>query len=191
MNIEPKPIAAYPGWLRLIYRRQAKKYGAPFPGAMLWGRVPRLFIGFARMFRAVDNAKSLLDPVLRSLLMVRISQINHCPFCVDLNASILLERGADEAKVAALSEWQESDLFDEAERAALDYAEAVTLSDRDVDGPLIERVKAHYDEDAVIELTALIAFQNMSSKFNAALDVPAQGYCQVPLADNPAPARST
>ncbi len=187
MNIEPKPVAAYPWWLRLIFRRQARKYGAPFPAAMLWGRTPRLFAGFSRMYRAVDSAKSPLEPALRSLLMVRISQINHCPFCVDLNASILLERGADDAKAAALDEWQTSDLFDEPERTALDYAEAMTLSDRDVDDELMARVKTHFDDDAVIELTALIAFQNMSSKFNAALDVPAQGYCRVPLTERPVP----
>jgi len=44
----------------------------------------------------------------------------------------------------------------------------------------MERLKQHFDDDAVIELTALIAFQNMSSKFNSALGVPAQGFCRVP-----------
>ena len=41
---------------------------------------------------------------------------------------------------------------------------------------------AHFDEDALAELCGLIAFQNMSSKYNAALDIPAQGFCQMPLA---------
>jgi hypothetical protein len=41
-------------------------------------------------------------------------------------------------------------------------------------------VKAQFDDDALVELTALIAFQNLSSKFNAALDVPAQGFCRLP-----------
>jgi len=51
---------------------------------------------------------------------------------------------------------------------ALDDAEAITLSDRAV------------DDAPIVELTALIAFQNMSSKFNAALDVPPQGFCRLP-----------
>jgi alkylhydroperoxidase family enzyme len=44
----------------------------------------------------------------------------------------------------------------------------------------MERLKKHFDDDAIIELTALIAFQNLSSKFNGALGVPAQGFCQIP-----------
>lgn len=44
----------------------------------------------------------------------------------------------------------------------------------------MERLKRHFHDDAIIELTALIAFQNLSSKFNSALGVPAQGFCQIP-----------
>jgi alkylhydroperoxidase family enzyme len=62
-----------------------------------------------------------------------------------------------------LGEWQESPLFDQTERVALEYAEAVTHSERYVDNDLMARVMAHFDEDAVIELTGLIAFQNLSS----------------------------
>ena len=46
-----------------------------------------------------------------------------------------------------------------------------------VDGALREHLKATWKDDDIVELTALIAFQNLSSKFNAALDVPAQGFC--------------
>jgi hypothetical protein len=42
------------------------------------------------------------------------------------------------------------------------------------------RVTEHWNEDAIVELTGLIAFQNLSSKFNSALDVPAQGFCMLP-----------
>jgi len=53
----------------------------------------------------------------------------------------------------------------------------MTRSDASVDDALIGRLKSHFDDDAIIELTALIAFQNLSSKFNAALGVPPQGFC--------------
>jgi alkylhydroperoxidase family enzyme len=45
---------------------------------------------------------------------------------------------------------------------------------------MVEALKAWFDQDGIVELTGLIAFQNLSSKFNAALDVPAQGFCQRP-----------
>jgi AhpD family alkylhydroperoxidase len=128
----------------------------------------------------IDRRKSPIDPALRSLLTVRVSQINWCAFCVDLNAATLMKRGATAAKVEALAHWRESTLFDERERAALDYTEAMTQSDRRVGEELYVELKRHFADDAIIELTALVAFQNMSSKFNSALAVPPQGFCQLP-----------
>ncbi len=54
----------------------------------------------------------------------------------------------------------------------------MTLSDRDVDDNLFARLRAHYDEDTIVELTATIAWENASSKFNRALRVPSQGLWQ-------------
>jgi alkylhydroperoxidase family enzyme len=76
--------------------------------------------------------------------------------------------------------WRESNVFSAAERAALEYAEAVTITDRHVSDETMAKLKQHFDDDAIVELTGLIAFQNLSSKFNSALDVPAQGFCRVP-----------
>jgi alkylhydroperoxidase family enzyme len=83
-------------------------------------------------------------------------------------------------KVLQLEHWRDCDLFDEHELAALEYAEAMTYSDQQVSPALIGRLKTLFGDDGVVELTGLIAFQNLSSKFNAALDVPAQGFCQIP-----------
>ena len=91
-----------------------------------------------------------------------------------------MKRGVSIEKVEALSAWRESTLFDARERAVLDYAEAMTRSDRDVDDAMVERLREWFDDDGIVELTGLIAFQNMSSKFNSALDVPPQGFCKLP-----------
>jgi AhpD family alkylhydroperoxidase len=146
---------------------------------LLWARSPNLFMAVALFNGAIDRKRSPIDPALRSLLSVRISQINHCRFCVDINSAMLLERGIDEDKLWALDDWQRSNLFSEREREALRYAESITRSDLEVDDALMTRLRQQFDDDAIIELTALIAFQNMSSKFNAALAVPPQGFCQV------------
>lgn len=63
---------------------------------------------------------------------------------------------------------------------ALEYAETITRSDTQVDAGLIERLKNDFDDDEIVELTALIASQNMSSKFNSALAVPARVFFQRP-----------
>ncbi|MEM7025181.1 MAG: carboxymuconolactone decarboxylase family protein, partial [Pseudomonadota bacterium] len=128
----------------------------------------------------IDRKGSPIEPALRSLLTVRVSQINHCSFCVDVNSATLMKRGVAEEKLWALDDWSSSNLFDQRERAALAYAEAMTLSDREVDDDLIRQLRSWFGEDGLVELTALIAFQNMSSKFNAALAVPPQGFCRIP-----------
>jgi alkylhydroperoxidase family enzyme len=85
------------------------------------------------------------------------------------------ELGLTIEKILALPDYRESPLYSEAERVALEYADAITLSDRDVDDELFRRLRALYDEDATVELTATIAWENASSKFNRALRVPSQG----------------
>jgi alkylhydroperoxidase family enzyme len=83
--------------------------------------------------------------------------------------------GLSEEKILALPDYATSPLYDEAERAALAYADAMTLSDRDVDDALFARLRRHWDDDALVELTAVIAWENASSKFNRALRIPSQG----------------
>jgi len=74
-----------------------------------------------------------------------------------------------------VARWKDRpDLFDEREQAALEYADAVTLSDLDVDDALFARVQAFFADDAIVELTELIAWENASSKFNRALRIGSQ-----------------
>jgi AhpD family alkylhydroperoxidase len=183
MRIESRPLNHYPWYLRPFFWNQKRKYGAVLDAALLWARSPKVFLGVAALYGTIDRASSPLPPPLRSLLTVRVSQLNGCRFCVDLNSATMLKRGISTAKAQALENWRESDRFDAREKAALDYAEAMTLSDREVEDDLMERVKKHFDDDGVIDLTALIAFQNMSTKFNNALAVPPQGFCQIPLSE--------
>ena len=84
------------------------------------------------------------------------------------------ELGVSDEKILALERYVESPLYGEMERAALEYADAITLSDREVGEELFERVRAFFDDDALVELTAVIAWENSSSKFNRALRVPSQ-----------------
>lgn len=56
----------------------------------------------------------------------------------------------------------------------------MTIPEPGIGDDLRQRLKVRWDEDTVVELTGLIAFQNLSSKFNAALDDPPQGFCSLP-----------
>jgi alkylhydroperoxidase family enzyme len=85
------------------------------------------------------------------------------------------ELGVPDAKILALADYATSPHYDAAERVVLEYADAITLSDRDVDDDRFARLRAHYTDDQIVELTATIAWENASSKFNRALRVPSQG----------------
>jgi alkylhydroperoxidase family enzyme len=100
---------------------------------------------------------------------------------MDINsarAAEATEGGLD--KLGELLAWRDSTLFSEAERVALEYAEAITYTHRQVDDALFAKVKQHFTEPQIVELTAAIAFENFRSKFNPPLGIEAQGFCMVP-----------
>lgn len=171
-----------PWYARLILRLQRRKYGAELESARLWARLPRAFLMLTLLYRTLDRPGSPLEPGLRALVQVRVSHNNWCEFCVDLNGAAALERSVAPEKLAALAEYAGSALYSEREKAALAYADAMTDPARPVDEDVRRRMRWHFGEREVLELTALVAFQNLSSKFNAALGVPAQGFCAPPHA---------
>ncbi len=185
MHIEPLSEQGLAWYLKPFFWNQRRRYGKVLDAARLWARSPKLFLGVVILYGMIDRKTSPIAPALRSLVTVRVSQLNGCAFCVDLNSSTLLKRGVAREKVSALVSWRTSDLFDERECAALDYAEAMTLSGAGVSEAHVDALREHFSDDAVVELTGLVAFQNLSSKFNAALGVSSQGFCELPP---PAPA---
>jgi AhpD family alkylhydroperoxidase len=164
VRVAPKALTADSWYLWPFFWNQRRKYGKVLDTALLWARSPKLFIAVALLYGAIDRKRSPIDPALRSLLTVRVSQLNHCRFCVDLNAATLLQRGVGEEKLWALDDWRGSNLFDGRERVVLEYTDAMTLSDQEADDLLMTRLRGHFDDDAIVELTALIAFQNMSPR---------------------------
>jgi AhpD family alkylhydroperoxidase len=169
-------------WLvRPLLWLQHRHYGEVLNPAKLWGRKPALFWLVAGFFGYLDRKASPIPDVLRSLVCVRTSQLNHCAFCVDANGMKLAQRCDSVEKIKQLSDWQNSTLFNERERAVLSYTEAMTITGQQVSDEMLIDLHQWFDDDALIELTALIAFQNLSAKFNTALDVPEQGFCSLPI----------
>ena len=167
----------FPWYVRAFFWNQKRRYGQILEPTRLWGRSPKVFASLALLFGAFDRKSSPVESSLRALVCVRVSQINWCKFCIDLNSSLVLRRGIDQEKLESLSDFESSELFSDREKAVLRYAEAMTYSDQQSTLEHINDLREFFDDDAIIELTGLIAFQNMSSKFNASLDVKPQGFC--------------
>ena len=83
--------------------------------------------------------------------------------------------GVPDAKIEELANYGNSTLYNDAERVALEYADNMTITGRDVSDDLFARLQEFYSEEEIVELTAVIAWENASSKFNRALRVPSQG----------------
>jgi alkylhydroperoxidase family enzyme len=82
--------------------------------------------------------------------------------------------GVSNEKIDAVLDYENNDLFSEVERLALEFADAMTITGREVSDELFSRLREFYDDDALVELTATIAWENASSKFNRALRIPSQ-----------------
>ncbi|MEC3954468.1 carboxymuconolactone decarboxylase family protein [Nocardia sp. CDC153] len=103
-----------------------------------------------------------LDATVRELVKLRVSQINGCLFCIDMHATEARKEGETERRVWHLNAWRESALFTEAERAALEYAEAATtLGPHGVSDEIWAAVEKHFDEGQRAGLVAVTAQINL------------------------------
>jgi alkylhydroperoxidase family enzyme len=91
-----------------------------------------------------------------------------------------MRTGAGEDKIREVPTWRESRLFSPAERAALEYAERMTITGEKVTDELWARLRGHFTESQMVELTAAVALENFRSKFNVPLGVESQGFCVIP-----------
>lgn len=106
-----------------------------------------------------------------TLMHLRVSQINGCGVCVDMHARELRESGESAERIAAVAAWREAPYFTDAERAALDLAEAATrLADRPdaVPDAVWDAAAARYDEKELASLLVSIATINAFNRLNAA-----------------------
>jgi alkylhydroperoxidase family enzyme len=88
-----------------------------------------------------------------------------------------MQAGASDEKIRQLPAWRESDLFSSMERDALEYAERMTVTGEKVSDELWTRLRGHFTEAQVVELSAAVALENFRSKFNVPLQIGAQGSC--------------
>jgi alkylhydroperoxidase family enzyme len=99
MRVTKKSLSSYPWYLRPFFWNQKRKYGQILTPALIWARVPRLFAAIALLYGVLDRKSSPIDRALRSLITVRVSQINECRFCIDINSAMSAKRTGSMNKV--------------------------------------------------------------------------------------------
>ena len=130
---------------------------------------PAIAVGWEKMLTAVRNLTTL-PADLRELVILRVAVINNAPFEFDAHAPIALAEGISAAKLEALREATPSPAFSELERAVLRLTDTMTR-DVQVSDAVFEPLRAHFDEQGLVELVATVAAYNMVSRFLEALHI--------------------
>jgi 4-carboxymuconolactone decarboxylase len=161
----------------------------------LYAHLPALF----RAYGAFEQASAdlgHLDRRTRALAELKAATVVACEYCIDLGSQISRQWGLTDDELLALPSYRRSPLFDETDRLVLDYAAAMSRTPADVPDELFARLRERFDDAHLVELTHVIALENMRGRFNLALGIGAAGFsegmvCAVPerpAAADPAPA---
>src|ERR1700752_546212 len=169
--------------VRLVYRfgpRMMKKLtgrdpqtGSGIEPLEIWAHQPKMMMGMGRFNQAVRNGKSV-DQRIKNLVELKGAQMIGCEFCVDLGSQICRNSGFSDSELLALPRYRASDLFTEREKTALDYAVGVMRTPVDVSDELFARMKEHFDDLQLVEITALLTLVN-PDRFNAAFGIGSPG----------------
>jgi AhpD family alkylhydroperoxidase len=183
-RIPTVPASSAGPLVRLSYWYMARRYGkVPEPFAVM-AHSPAVFSVTARHELAVQRRWKAVDKHLVELVVLRSALTVECPWCVDFGSMLSAGTGLPREKVEQLPTWRTSDVYDEVERLALEYAEAMSSTPIAVTDEMVEALRRHLSDKQVVELTAYIALENTRARQNAALGIGSQGYstgaCAVP-----------
>ncbi len=161
-----------------------KQFGAEAePIEVLWHNPSVAQAGLE--FGAKVGAWDAADTSLKTFAHMAVAAQVGCTWCLDINYFQALNQNLDLAKASQVPRWRESELFTPLERDVLEYAEAMTNTPPTVTDELSARLLEQLGPAALVELTACIAFANLSTRSNTALGIKSQGFsdaCEIPLA---------
>jgi alkylhydroperoxidase family enzyme len=187
ISLDPPRTLGY----RLGARLSRRRYGVMLePGAAIGHNIP---VGRSyAIFELQVERWRRLDRRLKDLAVMAAAATIGCAWCLDFGYwETTVNHGVPAAKIRAVPNWRDSELFTLLERSVLEYAEAMTATPPGVTDEMVTALREHLDEAQLVELTAIIAVENLRSRINSALGLTAQGFkdrCELPAAGDPAPA---
>jgi AhpD family alkylhydroperoxidase len=129
------------------------------------------------MFALSSEAAARLDKRLFELVKIRASQMNGCAYCIDMHTKDARQAGETEQRIYALNAWRETPFFDDRERAALEWTEAVTrVGDSHVPDDVFERVSRYFDEAELVALTFGVIVINSWNRLSVSFRPPVGSY---------------
>ena len=174
---------------RRVARRKVKQLTGRETDSMLapfdaYARAPRLLFGIGML----EDATATLHRVperLKVLAELKAATLTQCEYCIDIGSHIAHRVGISEEQLLALPRYRDSALFGDDEKLALDYAVGVSSTPVSVSDELFDRLRERFDDAQIVELTNIIALENMRGRFNLALGIGSSGFregmiCAVP-----------
>lgn len=169
-RIAPVPIESAPEGVKSVFDSfMAARGNVPNMFRTL-ALVPELVTTLEAHFAAVLKAGTV-ELKLKELVVVRVSQINNCGYCLASHTKISKQLGATDETLAALQCAVDSTEFTEREKAAIAFAERLTIDSLGVDDAMFARLKEHFTDSEIVELAAVAGLFNYFNRFNNALQV--------------------
>lgn len=159
------------------YRDSRKRFGAVMDPVALFAHHPRLMLGYGMLELAADRSHRV-EERLKHLAELRAGMLAGCEWCLDFGSAISARKGVSDAELRELPRYRESELFSELDKLVLDYATGISRTPVDVSDELFDRLRRHFDEAQLVELTTLIALENFRARFNWAFGLAAQGFSE-------------
>lgn len=168
-------------FMRLVYAMTKKQFGKVLTPLKVWAvRLPPAFGTFVGKISKLDK-KLVLPQDIQFLVRQRVAQINTCTFCIDIGRYFAMKEHVAEEKIAALDRYDQSPLFSERDRAALDYVTQLTR-DKQISPAAIARLKANFSDREICELAWLVAGEHVYNMINIGLNIHSDSLCSVPTA---------
>jgi AhpD family alkylhydroperoxidase len=163
---------------RFTYRSAKRMYRTPTePVTTIAHHRPSL-VAYGVGGLMIERYSNTIDHRLKHLAMLRASQLIGCEWCLDFGSMLAQRSGMTEETLGELSGWRASARFDDLDRLVLEYAEAMTRTPVDVSDELFARLREHFDERQLVELTMAIALENMFGRTNWALGIHGEGFSE-------------
>lgn len=176
---QPRGIIA-----RVAFAYSRRRFGRLAEPAMAAASHPGVLVAMGAVEAAAGAGWRRLDPSLRWLALELAAARIGCSWCVDYGYYEGRQQGIDPAKVRDVLDWRQSDVYDDRERAVLEYAEVATATPVEVPAELVSRLHRHLSEAEIVELASWVALENFRSRVNGGLGLKSQGFadeCAVPL----------
>jgi AhpD family alkylhydroperoxidase len=181
-GVSPREAGPLTGIVLRVARRKTAKLAGRQTERMIgpleaYAHLPRLMLGYGML----ESATAALDRVperLKVLAELKAATMTRCEYCIDIGSQIARRAGLSDEQLLALPRYRESDRFDELEKLVLDYAVGMSSTPVAVSEELFAELRRHFDEAQLVELTNVIALENMRGRFNLALGFGSAGFSE-------------